>query len=279
MKHPLPPAHFVTKRAASQGTSFPLEIEYRELQRVNQDKTEGHECQSAKLRSQRRTTRGGPPPCKTQSLTLRSSRRSRAAIRARKRSLTAVLARRIASLVNLDRALEISSILDRNPRRGQIPHHRPVLLDLNSIARAQIALYVSVNHHLARNHIRCDLGASSHRQLAILQLNQSLHGAVNQQVFVPGDLTLYMQARTQPCRVARTRVRIRRIIRCHCFCLPRKSRCVCTRTRNRWSSWLHLLRRLWLLRDRFLPRSLRFLVSPHLPSYLGPNFALPLTNR
>src|SRR5271169_6004401 len=170
MQRPLPPAHFATKRAASQGTSFPLEIEYRELQRVNQDKTEGHECQSAKQRSQRRTTRGGPPPCKTHSLTLRSSRRSRAAIRARKRSLTAVLARCIASLVNLDRALEISSVLDRNPRRGQIPHHRPVLLDLNSIARAQIALYVSVNHHLARNHIRCDLGASSHRQLAILQL-------------------------------------------------------------------------------------------------------------
>src|SRR5208282_176961 len=111
--------------------------------------------------------------------------------------------------------------------------------------------------------------------LAIFQLNQSLDGAVNQQVFVPGDLALYMQARTQPCRVARTCVRIRRINRCHCFCLPRISRCVCTR--NGWFSWLHLLRRLWLLRDRLLPRSLRFLVSPHLPSYLEPNFALPRT--
>src|SRR5580704_14621646 len=151
---------------------------------------------SATQRSQWRTTAGGPPPCTTQKPTLRRGRCRRATIRTCKR-LATVLGR-VASLVNLDRALKVRSILDRNPRRGRIPDHRPVLLDLNAVPRAQVALYIPVNHHFAGNYVGRNLRARSHRQLAVFQLNQSFDGAINQQIFVAGDLTLYMQARTQP---------------------------------------------------------------------------------
>src|SRR5271163_1778219 len=73
-----------------------------------------------------------------------------------------------------------------------------------------------------------------------------------------------MQRRTQS-RCARTAVG-KRIAWCHCFCLPRKSRCICTRN---WCCRLLLpllfscfLSRL-LLRKRTTRGGRRFLISPH----------------
>src|ERR1700733_2677481 len=53
----------------------------------------------------------------------------------------------ITGLVNLDRALKVSAVLDHDSRGGEIADHRAILLDLDAVARSQIPFYVAIDDH------------------------------------------------------------------------------------------------------------------------------------
>src|SRR6202166_3643580 len=117
--------------------------------------------------------RGGDsaPPCFESPANLnalgargRSCRR----IRLRERAAMRIL---LGALVNFDRALEVRAVFNHDARRGQIAVHRTVFLDLDPVLRAKAALHGAVHHYLAGNDVGGKLCCSSHRELALIQLD------------------------------------------------------------------------------------------------------------
>src|ERR1700735_4089603 len=70
---------------------------------------------------------------------------------------------RIPGLVNLDRALKVCAVLDHDPRRSEVADHRPVLLNLDAIARSQIPFYIAVYHDFAGDNVCRHFSARTYR--------------------------------------------------------------------------------------------------------------------
>src|SRR5579872_2314929 len=194
------------------------------------------------------------------------SRRGRFLLR--ERAVRRILIRR---LVDLDRALKVGAVFDHDARRGEVAVDRAVLLDLDAIFRAKIALHRPVDNHFTGDDIGGDLGGRADGELPLVELDQSFDRTVDQEVLAAGDLALHMQARSEPRAgaVVGCTQWTQRICR-HCgFFLPRR------RSRlRRLIYWIHCnWPRLRLRRSlRLLLRRIRLLISPHskLPQGLAP---------
>src|SRR5438552_3877749 len=166
----------------------------------------------------------------------------------------------VGGLVDFDGAFEVGAVLDHDPRGGQIAVHRTVLLDLDAVLGAQIALHGAVDHNFAGDNIGGHFRGRADSELPLVELDQSFDRAIDLQIFAPSDFALHMQAGTEP----RARTPAARTQWTHCisshnwFLLPR--------CRSRCSFWLRLRR---LIRNRTSWRRLRtlrrirFLISPH----------------
>ena len=73
------------------------------------------------------------------------------------------LNRRVGAL-DLDVTLEIGAFLDADARRRNIADHLAVLLDLDAVARAEIAGGIAVDDHFARGNFGIQLGRAPHRE-------------------------------------------------------------------------------------------------------------------
>jgi len=63
----------------------------------------------------------------------------------------------LGAALDLDRAFEVRTVFDHNPRRGQIAGYGAVFLNLKPVLRAKIAVHVADHQYLAGNNIRCHL--------------------------------------------------------------------------------------------------------------------------
>src|SRR5882762_9523628 len=158
------------------------------------------------------------------------------------------------TLVDLDGAFEVGAVFDHDPGSSQVTVDRTIFFDFYSILRAKVSLHVAIHHHLAGNDVSGHFRGGPHSQPPLIELNQSFDRAIDQQIFVAGDLTFHVQADPEPRRGA---VRgctqwTHRICTHRGFILP-----------SRRSVLLRLIR-LYVSCIR-LPglRCIRFLISPH----------------
>src|SRR3984893_11619954 len=100
--------------------------------------------------------------------------------------------------IDLDRAFEIRAVLNHDARGGQIANDRAILLDFEAVAGTQITLYAAIDDDFARYHVGGQLGCGPHGQLAVIELNEPLDGAVNVQIFIPRNFALDVQTGAQP---------------------------------------------------------------------------------
>jgi len=92
------------------------------------------------------------------------------------------------TLVDLDGAFEVGAVFDHDAGSSQVTVDRTILFDFNSILRAKVALHVAVHHYLASNDVGGHFRRGSDSQLSLIELNQSFDRAIDQQIFVAGDL-------------------------------------------------------------------------------------------
>src|SRR5215469_15134411 len=104
------------------------------------------------------------------------------------------------ALVDLDGALEVSAIFDHDARGRQIAIDRAILLNLDAVLGAQISFHVAIDHHFPGNYVRGDLRRGAHGELALIELYQSFHRPLDNQVFVAGNFPFHVQTWTEPCR-------------------------------------------------------------------------------
>jgi hypothetical protein len=79
----------------------------------------------------------------------------------------------VASLVDFDRAFEVGAVFDHDARRGEVAVDGTILLDLDTVFGAKVALYGAVDHYFTCNDIGSYFGGGSNRQLALVELDQS----------------------------------------------------------------------------------------------------------
>ena len=102
----------------------------------------------------------------------------------------ALLNRRLGAL-DLDVSLKISAVLDADSRRRNIANHLAIPLDLDAIARAEIAGGIAVDDHFARGNFRIQIGRAPYGQPVASKRNVPLDLAINLQVFVARDFTFH----------------------------------------------------------------------------------------
>src|SRR5579859_150192 len=164
----------------------------------------------------------------------------------------------LGALVNFDRALEVGAIFNADARRGQVAIDGAIFLDFNAVIGAKITLHTAVDNNFAGNDVSSEFRGGTDGKFPLIELDQSFDGAIDQQIFVAGNFTFDMEARSESC--SRT---VRR--RAHW------SQSICTHSIRSLPSRRSGLRRLihwkiFRLRWRDLRRFRLFLVTPHRPS-------------
>jgi hypothetical protein len=81
----------------------------------------------------------------------------------------------LLGLVDFDRTLEVSTVLDHDPCGGQVAVHRTILLDFNFVLGAKVALHRAIHHHLAGDDVGSDFRRGPDGELPLIQLDQSFN--------------------------------------------------------------------------------------------------------
>ncbi len=99
--------------------------------------------------------------------------------------------------IDFDGAFEVRAIFDHDARGGQLAEDRTIFFDLDAVASTQIALDLAVDEDLGGQDVGGDLGAGADGEFATFHLDQSVDGAVHEEVLVSGDLAFDEQICTQ----------------------------------------------------------------------------------
>src|ERR1700693_2387688 len=110
----------------------------------------------------------------------------------------------IRSAIDFHGTLKVGAVFDHDPRGGEVAVNRPILLDLDAIFSPEIALHRAINHNFTRDNVRGNFGACADSQLPLIQRDQSFDRAVDQQIFIAGNLALNMQTGAEPRSRSRT---------------------------------------------------------------------------
>src|SRR5207244_8879230 len=94
----------------------------------------------------------------------------------------------LRGLIDFDGALKVSAVFDHDARRGEIAYDRTILLDLDTIFRAKVALHVSVNDHFASDDISGHLRSGADGEFPLGELDQSFDRAIDLQIFIAVNL-------------------------------------------------------------------------------------------
>jgi len=99
--------------------------------------------------------------------------------------------------VDLDATLELRAILDANARGGDVADDGAIGLDVDAIARVDIADYLSVDNNLARVNLGGKLRRGSNRERMSAQRDRPVDFSIDLQIFCAGDMTLDLEAGTE----------------------------------------------------------------------------------
>src|ERR1700687_5888835 len=79
----------------------------------------------------------------------------------------------VRGLVDFDRTLEVGAVLDHDARGGEITIDGAILLDLDPVFGAKVALHGAVDHDFPGNDIGGYLGRGADGKLPLVELDQS----------------------------------------------------------------------------------------------------------
>ena len=85
------------------------------------------------------------------------------------------------------------AVFDEYAAGRQIPHHRAVLLNFNSVDHREGSLHLAVYNHFAGFHFGSHLTAHSDRESGLSEVNRSFDISIYLKIFISRDLTFDVQ--------------------------------------------------------------------------------------
>src|SRR5690348_2834551 len=99
--------------------------------------------------------------------------------------------------VDLDAALEMSTIFDADARGGNIADHGTVGFNIHTVACIDVSDDFAKNDNFSGTNFRIENGSGADGELVAIQGNGAVDFAIDLQVFSPGDMTIDMKAGSQ----------------------------------------------------------------------------------
>src|SRR4051812_16984034 len=95
-----------------------------------------------------------------------------------------------ARLLHVDAAAEVRPFGNRDARCGNVAVHRPVIADIDLVARGNVAGHLAEDDHRLREHLRLDLSVGADRQHVLAKFDLPLDLSLDRQVFAAVELAL-----------------------------------------------------------------------------------------
>ena len=115
---------------------------------------------------------------------------ARAWLRASARPCGLLAGLRAARLLHVDAAAEVRAFGNRHARGGDVAVDRPVVPDIDLVARGDVAGHFAEDDDRLREHLRLDLAVGADRQHVLAKLDLALDLSLDGQIFAAVELAL-----------------------------------------------------------------------------------------
>src|SRR5690606_32839770 len=92
--------------------------------------------------------------------------------------------------LHVDAAAEVRTVGNRDPRRHQVAVDRPVVADVDALARGDVALHFALHDDDLGEDLRLDLAVGPDRQHVVAELDLAFDLALDREVLAAGQVTL-----------------------------------------------------------------------------------------